>query len=93
MLKADKKDLENIPGVGPAIAKGLEALGYYHVSDLSGCDPERMYKKLCDLRSAHIDKCVLYVFRCAVYFASNEKHDPLLLKWWNWKERKDLSAR
>ncbi len=26
------------------------------------------------------------MFRCAVYFASSEKHDPELLKWWNWKD-------
>jgi hypothetical protein len=30
---------------------------------------------------------VLYVFRCAVYYASHEVHDPELLKWWNWKDR------
>ncbi len=29
---------------------------------------------------------LLYVFRCAVYYATNKKHDPELLKWWNWKE-------
>nr|WP_321429915.1 helix-hairpin-helix domain-containing protein [uncultured Methanolobus sp.] len=29
---------------------------------------------------------MLYVFREAVYFASNEEHDPELLKWWNWKD-------
>jgi hypothetical protein len=29
---------------------------------------------------------ILYVFRCAVYCASNENHDPELLKWWNWKD-------
>jgi hypothetical protein len=34
----------------------------------------------------HVDRCVLYVFRCAVYFASESKHDPELLKWWNWKD-------
>jgi hypothetical protein len=30
---------------------------------------------------------VKYVFRCAVYFASHEVHDPSLLQWWNWKDR------
>jgi hypothetical protein len=29
---------------------------------------------------------VLYTFRCAVYFASNERHDPELLRWWAWKD-------
>ncbi|WP_394701143.1 helix-hairpin-helix domain-containing protein [uncultured Methanolobus sp.] len=34
----------------------------------------------------NLDRCMLYVFREAVYFASNEEHDPELLKWWNWKD-------
>jgi hypothetical protein len=34
-----------------------------------------------------VDRCLLYVFRCAVYFASHKKHDPKLLLWWNWKDR------
>ncbi|HCF85169.1 MAG TPA: hypothetical protein DEV72_08210, partial [Ktedonobacter sp.] len=28
----------------------------------------------------------LYVFRCAVYYAPNEQHEPQLLKWWHWKD-------
>ena len=35
----------------------------------------------------HQDRCVLYAFRCAVYYASHTTHDPNLLKWWNWKDR------
>ncbi|MGA3073400.1 MAG: helix-hairpin-helix domain-containing protein, partial [Bryobacteraceae bacterium] len=37
--------------------------------------------------------CVLYVFRCAVYFASEAEHDPELLKWWNWKDQARSKAR
>jgi hypothetical protein len=40
---------------------------------------------LCDLRCQKVDRCVLYVFRCAVYAATNEAPDPELLKWWSWK--------
>jgi hypothetical protein len=29
----------------------------------------------------------LYVFRCAVYYATNKSHDVELLQWWNWKDR------
>jgi len=48
--------------------------------------PEEMYDSLCELRGEKIDRCVLYTFRCAVYFASTSQHDPKLLKWWNWKD-------
>ena len=34
----------------------------------------------------HIDRCMLYVFRCAIYYASNDVYDSELLKWWNWKD-------
>jgi len=34
----------------------------------------------------HIDRCVLYIFREAVYFAGNPQPEPELLKWWNWKD-------
>src|SRR5215813_8979598 len=79
-------DLQRIPGVGPSIARDLVDLGYSRVASLVGEDPEAMYEELCHLRSAHIDRCVLYTFRCAVYFASHTEHEPELLKWWNWKD-------
>ena len=78
--------LETIPGVGPSIAKALSDLGIREVSDLRSSDPERMFTELCELRGEPIDRCVLYVFRCAVYFASETHPDPELLKWWNWKD-------
>lgn len=80
-------DLRTIPGVGPRMAEDLIRLGYNRVRDLKGQDPERMYERLCRMEGTHIDRCVLYVFRCAVYFASHERHDPRLLKWWSWKDR------
>jgi hypothetical protein len=79
------RDLRRIPGVGPRVAQDLWDLGYRSVADLSGEDPERMYRRLCD-RQGPVDRCMLYVFRCAVYFASNDAHDPERLKWWNWKD-------
>ncbi|MBN2110405.1 MAG: pathogenicity locus, partial [Methanosarcinaceae archaeon] len=49
-------------------------------------DPEELYQQLCDYQGMHVDRCMLYVFRCAVYFVSVDKHDPEKLKWWNWKD-------
>jgi pathogenicity locus Cdd1 protein len=80
-------DLLRIPGVGKSIARDLRDLSIMRVADLRQADPEALYDQLCALRGAHIDRCVLYTFRCAVYFASEDVHDPALLKWWNWKDR------
>ena len=82
-----RSSLEVIPGVGPSIAEDLLDLGFSEVEDLREKDPEKMFTVLCELRNQNIDRCVLYVFRCAVYFSRNERHDPELLKWWNWKDR------
>jgi hypothetical protein len=79
-------DLETIPGVGPNIASDLRDLGFFSVEDLAGADAEKMYRDLVSFRGAAVDRCVLYVFRCAVYYAGAKKHDPELLKWWNWKD-------
>ena len=78
--------LRTIPGVGKTIAADLERLGIESVKDLKGKDPEELYKKHCKVVGFKVDRCMLYVFRCAVYFASNTRPKPHLLKWWNWKD-------
>lgn len=79
-------ELRKIPGIGPRMEEDLRQLGYQCVEQLVGEDPEKMYQRLMRLHGGHIDRCVLYVFRCAVYFASNTVHEPQKLKWWNWKD-------
>ncbi|MFA6915397.1 MAG: helix-hairpin-helix domain-containing protein [Parachlamydiales bacterium] len=87
MIKKDSlKDFRRIPGVGKEISEDLYDLGFRSVNELKNLDPEEMYERLCDLQKCRVDRCMLYVFRCAVYFASHSSHDPALLKWWNWKD-------
>ena len=80
-----KTDLRTIPGVGPSIEQDLLRLGIKQVEDLQGKDPQALYERFCLIEGRNVDRCLLYVFRCAVYFASEKKHDPEKLKWWNWK--------
>ena len=82
------RDFQRIPGIGPSMADDLWRLGYRSVAELQGEEPEAMYQRLCELSGGHVDRCVLYVFRCSVYFASNEAHDLELLKWWNWSDQR-----
>ena len=79
-------ELCRIPGVGPSIATDLMSLGIREVAELRGRDPEALYAELCAQKEQKLDRCLLYVFRCAVYFASTAEHDPEKLKWWNWKD-------
>src|SRR5205807_1620610 len=84
--QATLKEFRQIPGVGKSIAEDLWNLGLRSVSQLKGQDPEELYLRQCAFQGAHVDRCMLYVFRCAVYYASTDTHDPELLKWWNWKD-------
>ncbi len=81
------KDLRSIPGVGVSISEDLYGLGIRSVGDLRGKNPEQLYDRFCRQRGMKIDRCLLYVFRCAVYFASTNNPKPELLLWWNWKDR------
>lgn len=81
-----KTDLRQIPGVGKQTEQDLIRLGYTSVASLKNADPQKMYDRDCLERGVQLDRCVLYVYRCAVYFASNKVHDPEKLKWWNWKD-------
>ena len=80
------KVFQTIPGIGNSLSQDLVDLGYRKVNDLKDADPEEMYQNLMAVQGHHIDRCVLYVFRSAVYYASNSIHDPELLNWWNWKD-------
>ena len=82
-----KSDLQTIPGVGPNMERHLLELGYSTVNSLKGADPEAMYRRECRQRGEQLDRCVLYVYRLAVYFAENTEHEPEKLKWWNWKDK------
>lgn len=80
------KELQQIPGVGPSIARDFIKLGIFSIADLKNKNPEKLYADLCALEKVRIDRCILYVFRLAVYYASHTEHDPRLLQWWAWKD-------
>lgn len=88
MKGKNKNNLTKIPGVGPSIAQDLKNIGINQVDDLRGMDPEELYQMSNRQKGSLQDRCLLYVFRCAVYYAStHEKNqEKEKLKWWNWKD-------
>ena len=82
------KDLMRIPGVGKSIANDLWNIDIRSVDELIGLDPQAIYDRSNEFAGVVQDRCLLYVFRCAVYYAETPaaKRQPQLLKWWNWKE-------
>jgi hypothetical protein len=82
--------LRHIPGVGREIARDLRNLGIQSVGDLVGRDPEQLYLQLCEFEGVPVDRCMLYVFRCVVYYAEavacNHPLDPERLSWCYWQD-------
>lgn len=79
-------DLQQAPGVGPKLARLFSEAGVKSFADLKKADPEELYGQICTNQGYQVDRCVLYVCRCAAYFAKNKHHDAEKLKWWNWKD-------
>ncbi len=84
------KALTIIPGVGKSIATDLYNLGIRHIDDLKGKDPQVLFDNSNQFAGCIQDRCLLYVFRCSVYFAETpaNKQDSEKLKWWTWKDKK-----
>jgi len=86
--KAKKSgQLESIPGVGKRIAGHLRNIGIQRVEDLRGQDPEELYRRDCLFKGFQEDRCILYVFRLAVYYAEHDAPEAEKLKWWYWKDK------
>jgi nucleotidyltransferase/DNA polymerase involved in DNA repair len=82
------KELTQIPGVGKSIATDLYHIGIRKIDDLKGKDPQLLYDQSNAFAGCVQDRCLLYVFRCAVYYAETPagEQDKEKLKWWNWKD-------
>ena len=80
-------DLRKIPGIGENMQKHLNNIGIHCIADLKGRDPKELYHRDCLYKGYQDDKCVLYVFCCAVYYAEHIDRDPKKLKWWYWKDK------
>ena len=83
------KQLMQIPGVGKSIALDLWNIEIKSIDDLKDKDPEVLFDRSNNFAGVIQDRCLLYCFRCAVYYAQTESddRDPEKLKWWNWKDR------
>ncbi len=83
-------NLIQIPGVGKSIANNLMDIDIMSVNDLKRKNPEKLYDKSNSYAGMVQDRCLLYVFRCAVYYADTEGNirEQEKLKWWNWKDKK-----
>lgn len=81
------KEFTKIPGIGKACSLDLWNIGLRSIEDLKGKNPAVLYHQLNTVTNLTHDICMLYTFRCAVYFASETIHDKQKLNWWYWKNK------
>ena len=83
------KELMLIPGVGKSIANDLINIGITKMEHLKGQDPNKLFHQSNKFAGCVQDRCLLYVFKCAVYFAETpkEEQENEKLKWWYWKDK------
>ena len=88
-----RKELMQIPGIGKSMATDLWNIGIKQVADLKNQDPELLFDLSNRFVGAVQDRCVLYAFRCAVYYAETpeKKREKEKLKWWNWTDEKMIT--
>ena len=53
-----KSELQNIPGVGPHMARHLETIGCSTLDSLKGRDPEELYQRSCVAQGCQVDRGV-----------------------------------
>lgn len=77
--------LEDLPNIGPAMAKDLLSLGISQPADLAGQDAYALYEQLCRQTGVRHDPCVIDVFLSVVRFMDGAPPRP----WWDFTaERK-----
>jgi hypothetical protein len=68
--------LQEIPNVGPAVARRLAELGFDGVDALRGQDPEDLFARTEAARGRAEDPCLLYTYRAVVAFAETGDDRP-----------------
>ncbi|TGK34951.1 pathogenicity locus [Leptospira gomenensis] len=80
------REFRSLPGVGKSIAMDYWNLGFRSLDEIKTADPEKLYLRICEYHGTHVDRCMLYVFRCVHYALNVKKPESEKLKWWNWKD-------
>ena len=84
-IAAEARRFEDIPNIGPAMAKDFAVLGLENPTDLTGKDPYALYDELCERTGSRHDPCVIDTFISAVRFMEGAPPLP----WWHYTaERK-----
>ncbi len=80
------KKFQDIPNIGPAMARDFLLLGLKQPKDLQNKNPLTLYKKMCQISGTRQDPCVLDTYLAATDFMNGAEARP----WFAYtKERKE----
>jgi hypothetical protein len=82
--RPDDRSLGDLEGIGPAMLSDFRLLEVSDVGTLARQEPQALYDRLCRLKGARQDPCVLDTFRCAVEQARDPGLPAPQRKWWWW---------
>jgi hypothetical protein len=86
---AEAQHFEDIPNIGPAMAKDFQLLGITNPTDLAGRDPYALYDELCERTGSRHDPCVIDTFISAVRFMEGAPPLP----WWHYTDERKAALR
>lgn len=83
--------LEQLPNVGPAVARYLRRVGIIQPGDLVGRDPYATFDEMCRVTGHRLDPCLLDTLIAAGRFMGGEEAKP----WWAYtaERKRELAAR
>lgn len=77
-------NLESLPNIGQAMSKDLNLLGIKHPQQLIGKNAYQLHNRLCGLKNATVDPCVIDVFLSVIHYMEGGEALP----WWNFTEER-----
>lgn len=83
-----RRRLEDLISVGPAMLRDFELLGIRNMAQLARANPQSMYKQLCRVTGQHQDICVQDVFHATVAQARNPHLPAEQCVWWYWSRKR-----
>jgi hypothetical protein len=89
-MEASNRTLRDLVSIGPAMLRGLSALGIQSVEQLAKKNPRRMYTELCRLKGRRISAVSMSLPRL-----SHRQRIPDLpieqRQWWYWSKKRKAS--
>lgn len=85
--------LADLAGLGPATIEFLRELGVTSVAQLSRCEAEELWERLCAIKRCRVDPCCQDVFSAAIAHARNPELEPEKRRWWYWSGVRKARAK